>query len=202
MPLDLNDPLTQVLLNESQRKGHFALRHNRHTNIKFFCEHLFHKRLDEAQKICRVLAQKISKALKENGIKRLNGVVVVGGAKLAGYEFTQQLRRLEYNPSSLILTMRDPETEKLVLETGFEIKKSGIYLIFEDVVTTGESVRETISLVRKYNGEVTGLAYLIDRSGRKAQFDLPICEFLAAPEVEQWFPDECPLCKRIPLDKI
>jgi orotate phosphoribosyltransferase len=65
-------------------------------------------------------------------------------------------------------------------------------LIAEDVLTTGGSVAEVISLVTAAGGEPAGVVSLIDRGGPK-RFDLPSWPLLQL-EVESWEPASCSLC--------
>jgi orotate phosphoribosyltransferase len=73
-------------------------------------------------------------------------------------------------------------------------------LVVDDVMTSGESVFDTIDAVKKAGGSVVGVAVMVDRSGGKVSFgDTP---FFPATEVQMqtWAAEECPLCRQgVPL---
>lgn len=68
-------------------------------------------------------------------------------------------------------------------------------LIAEDVVTRGGRIQETINIVRNAGAHVVGVVVLVDRSGGKADVDVPITSLL---EIEPmvWEPIICPLCAK------
>ena len=80
----------------------------------------------------------------------------------------------------------------MTLRRGFTVPPSARVLVVEDVVTTGGSVAELISLVTAAGGEVVGVVSLIDRGGEKAFGGR--YEPLLRLEVESWHADECALC--------
>jgi orotate phosphoribosyltransferase len=83
------------------------------------------------------------------------------------------------------------------LRRGFLITPGENVLVCEDVVTTGGSVSEVISLVRQEGGKVAGVAFIVDRSGGKVQFAMDpggIQFSLMAMDVVAYPPAECPLC--------
>ena len=93
------------------------------------------------------------------------------------------------------------EDGKMTLRRGFTIKPGEKVLVVEDVVTTGGSVKEVISLIKELGGEVAAVAALVDRSGGKVDFGVP-AHYLLDLEVKAYAPDECPLCKDgIPIVK-
>ena len=71
----------------------------------------------------------------------------------------------------------------------------------EDVLTTGGSVREMITLVEEARARVVGVASLADRSELTLQFPARKESLLRLPLVT-YQPDNCPLCEQgIPLVK-
>jgi orotate phosphoribosyltransferase len=88
-----------------------------------------------------------------------------------------------------------------VFRRDFEIEPGERVLIVADILTTGSSLRETISAVAKLGGIVTGIGVLVDRSERNLDFNLPFFSCLRAPTTV-YSPQECPLCAgHIPLVK-
>ncbi len=67
-------------------------------------------------------------------------------------------------------------------------------LVAEDVLTTGGSTRETIDVMRAAGGQVVGVAAIVDRSGGKMDFGVPL-HALLAQAIETYAADECPLCR-------
>jgi len=88
-----------------------------------------------------------------------------------------------------------------VFRRDFEIAAGEHVLIVDDILTTGNSVRETVSAVNKLGGTIVGIGVLVDRSDRESAFDFPFFSCLRAPSV-LYSPQECPLCAaHIPLVK-
>jgi orotate phosphoribosyltransferase len=83
---------------------------------------------------------------------------------------------------------------ELTLRRGFMIKPGERVLVVEDVITTGKSTRETISVVKKAGGVVVAAGSLVDRSGGKADIGVPY-RSLVTLEVPTYTPESCPLCK-------
>jgi orotate phosphoribosyltransferase len=72
--------------------------------------------------------------------------------------------------------------------------------VVDDILTTGGSIRETLEAVRAAGGEPVGVAVMVDRSGGRVDFGVPL---YSATEVEMqtWEPAECPLCPAgVPLE--
>ena len=62
------------------------------------------------------------------------------------------------------------ENGQMTLRRGFTFEPGSRVLIVEDVVTTGGSVREAMSVVQELGGQVAGVALLVDRSGGEVDF--------------------------------
>ena len=93
------------------------------------------------------------------------------------------------------------EGEARVFRRDFEIAPGERILIVDDVLTTGNSLRGTISAVDKLGGIVIGIGVLVDRTEENIDFNLPFFSCLRAPTTV-YSPEECPLCAaHIPLVK-
>ncbi len=90
-------------------------------------------------------------------------------------------------------TEKDGE-EAMALKRGFALKAGTRVLVVEDIITTGGSVKKTVSHLRERDAEVVGVSVLIDRSAGEARFDCPF-KPLARLDMESWSPDACPLCQ-------
>ncbi len=95
-----------------------------------------------------------------------------------------------------LFTERQEKT--MTLRRGFQIKPGERCLVVEDVVTTGGSTREVMEVVVQHGGVVAGAGSLIDRSLKRdgSVVDLGGPRIaLAAIEVSNYAPDECPMCR-------
>ena len=86
------------------------------------------------------------------------------------------------------------ESGGMTLRRGFGIKKGERVLVVEDVVTTGGSVNEVITLVNNAGGTLTGVGYIVDRSNGKTTFNAKTFSVLQL-DVVTYSPENCPLCK-------
>ncbi len=80
------------------------------------------------------------------------------------------------------------------LRRGFSVSKGDNVLVVEDVITTGLSTKEVISLIRSLGAEIAAVGCLIDRSGGKADLGVKT-ESLIRISAPTYEPAVCPLCK-------
>lgn len=84
---------------------------------------------------------------------------------------------------------------------GFNVEKDQNVLIVEDIVTTGGSINEIISLVEEYDANIIGIVSIVDRNDKKKIFPYPYEALLNYP-AESWIEEECPNCiNKIPVIK-
>jgi len=87
----------------------------------------------------------------------------------------------------------------LSLRREFRIEKGERVLVVEDVLTTGRSTRELVTLAGTYGARVAGVAAIVDRSVLSPGFDVPFRPLLTYP-LKLYPADDCELCKRnVPL---
>jgi orotate phosphoribosyltransferase len=91
-----------------------------------------------------------------------------------------------------IFTERDAD-RKMSLRRGFSVSPADRAVVVEDVITTGISTAEVVSLLRAQGAEVLAAGSIIDRSGGKADVGVPRTA-LATLEIQNWDPAACPLC--------
>ncbi len=86
-------------------------------------------------------------------------------------------------------------------ETARQIRGKKI-LVLEDVITTGESVKKVIDLIRAMGGEVVGLGILCNRGKVKPEgIGVEDMEVLIDVDAPTWMQDECPQCgEEVPID--
>ncbi len=94
---------------------------------------------------------------------------------------------------------------KPVLRRGFVLSPGEKVLVIEDVITTGLSTNEVISLVNAAQAELVGIGSVVNRSLEKnatlAKWGKPLHSLLNI-KVESWSPETCALCKKgIPVVK-
>jgi orotate phosphoribosyltransferase len=160
--------------------GHFVLRSGLHSRQYFQCAMVLqHPRV--AEQLCGDLAAKL---------KNAGAQVVISpalGGLFVGHEVARALdvRHIFVEKNS---------AGKLELRRGFQIARGERVLVVEDVVTKGGRVRETLDIVRALGGKVVGVGSLVDRSGGKVDFGIPL-ESLLRLSVDTFDPTTCPLCQ-------
>jgi orotate phosphoribosyltransferase len=75
---------------------------------------------------------------------------------------------------------------------GFSITKGESVIVIEDVVTTGKSSKEVMTLVRAQGGRVTNLLSIVDRGAPDLGVPAKSLLTLIFPTYD---PKDCPLCK-------
>ncbi len=141
------------------------------------------------EKICQALAARIRRA--ETGPIDLIASPAVGGI-VPGYETARQL--------GVPAVWLEREEGELRLRR-FDIKPHARVLVVEDVVTTGQSIRETIDAVVRLGADVVAAACLIDRSGGESDVGVPLIT-LARYKVPAYPADAVPAeMARIPAVK-
>ena len=136
-------------------EGHFVLSSGLHSSKYIQCAKLL-SFPSKAEKICKSLANKIKKKFKKIDLilaPAMGGVII-------GYEIGKLLKK------ETIFCER--VNVKFVLRRGFKIKKGSKVLIIEDVITTGKSSLECVSLIRKFKATSIGFAAIIDRSSKNS----------------------------------
>jgi orotate phosphoribosyltransferase len=83
----------------------------------------------------------------------------------------------------------------LEFRRGFRLASRERVLVVEDVITTGGSARDVVSLVRSAGATPIGVGALIDRGDPARRIDYGVgLEALLKLDVTSWGPEECPLC--------
>ena len=169
-------------------EGHFQLTSGLHSPQYFQCAKVLQYPI-HTQLLCSGIAAHFSKS----------NVAVVIAPALGGIVVGQEVGR-QLGARTMFTERKDGVMQ---LRRGFEIAAGERVLVCEDVVTTGGSVFEVIKIVREFGGRVTGVGYIVDRSGGKVRFDAEEGQFATlAMDVVAYKPEECPLCKsNIPVVK-
>ncbi len=92
-------------------------------------------------------------------------------------------------------------TTKRAFRRGFSINPGERVLIVDDILTTGNSIRQVIAAVTKQGGIVIGIGVLVDRSEKGVEFGVPLFSCLRSI-TPTYTPQDCPLCAaHVPLVK-
>lgn len=156
--------------------GHFILRSGLHSRQFFQCA-IALQQMPVVEKLGAALAGKV---------RHLGAVTVIApamGGLVIGQEVARQL--------GLRFIFVEKEEGALVLRRGFKIAPQEKILVVEDVVTKGGRVQETIDIVRAHNGQVTGVAMVVDRSGGSVNLGVPTFSLIKL-NVETFHPDKLP----------
>ena len=157
-------------------EGHFVLRSGLHSRQFFQCA-LALQQMPIVEKLGAALAARV---------RSLGATTVIApamGGLVIGQEVARQL--------GLRFIFAEKEEGRLVLRRGFKIAPGEKLLVVEDVVTKGGRVQETIDIVRAHQGQVTGVAIIVDRSNGAAQLGVPLFSLLQM-NVETFAPDQLP----------
>lgn len=117
--------------------------------------------------------------------------LVVGpttGGILLAFEIGRQLGL----PAAYAERLADGAAER-TFKRGTRIEPHARVLVVDDILTTGGSVRETLSALESVGADVRAIAVLVDRSGGAVTFGAPLTA-LATLDIETWDAADCPLC--------
>ena len=116
---------------------------------------------DRTERLCKALAEKI----RESGVEFDLVVSPALGGLIPGYETARHLGV----PAMWV----EREQGEFRLRR-FELPANARILVVEDIVSTGLSIRETITAIRAIGGDVVAAACLIDRSDGEAEVGVPL----------------------------
>lgn len=167
-------------------KGHFLLSSGLHSTKYFQCA-LVLQHPNYASLICKELVHKF----KDEKIDVVVGLAY--GGIIVSYEMARHLK---------VRSLFTERVEgKMALRRGLCLRPKERAIVVEDVVTTGGSVKEVITLINNLDAKVIGVGSIVDRSGGKIDFGVKY-KSLVELDIENFREDKCPLCKqRIPLVK-
>jgi orotate phosphoribosyltransferase len=165
-------------------EGHFRLASGRHsgTYIEKF-------RIMEDPRATSELCAMIAGRFRDAGATLVVGPAT-GGIILA-YETARHL--------GLKAIFAEKGRDGLIFDRGFGVGPAQPVLVVDDVLTTGGSVRQVLSLVDEAKAKVVGVGMLIDRTNGGVDFGVPFyaCH---AMNIESYPADDCPLCRQgLPL---
>jgi orotate phosphoribosyltransferase len=157
-------------------EGHFILRSGLRSRQYFQCA-LALQKMPDVEKLGAALAAKT---------RPLGAVTVIApamGGLVIGQEVARQL--------GVRFIFAEKEEGKLVLRRGFKIAPGEKMLIVEDVITKGGRVQETMEIVRQHQGQIVGVAMVVDRSNGEVSLGVPTFSLIKL-NVETFAPDALP----------
>jgi orotate phosphoribosyltransferase len=161
--------------------GHFVLSSGRHSDTYVQCARILQWPVQAS-----LLGNQLAQRFYQFNSKDLVIVSPAMGGILIGQEVARALN------TKHMFTERT--TRGFQLRRGFELNSSNKVIIIEDVITTGKSTEEVISVVKRHNAEVVAIGSIINRSATLTNNLL--YEYLLKVEANNWHVDDCPLCAK------
>lgn len=158
--------------------GHFVLSSGRHAGRYIQCA----KVLEEprrAEQLGRALAAQIEVEVDRVISPPLGGILI-------GHEVARALDRPFLFPER-------GSSGELCLRRGFTLEPGEHVLIVEDVVTTGKTTEEIITLLEDFATPPAGIAAIVDRSSEHAISGMPV-QALIRLSLPNYAPEDCPMC--------
>ena len=133
-------------------EGHFVLTSRRHSSSYFQCAKVL-----QYPKYLEMFSNEIASHFKGFEIDLVVSPAV--GGIVIGTEVGRIMNK------KTIFAER--ENGKMTLRRGFSVEKGEKFLVVEDVITTGGSVKEVMNLIESSGGIVVGVGVIVDRSNGK-----------------------------------
>lgn len=174
-------------------EGHFLLTSGRHSGT-YLEKFQVLQYPTYTERLCRLIAEHF----RESGIDLVAGPTT--GGIILSYEVARQLgSRASGAPVRGIFAESDGAGRSF--QRSFRVEPGERVLVVDDILTTGGSIRQVIEAVRESGGVPVGVGVLVDRTGGRADFGLPLfaCTEL---DIAAYDASECPLCRQgTPLTK-
>jgi orotate phosphoribosyltransferase len=184
-------PLTAEQLFEKSGavlKGHFLLTSGLHSPV-YWEKFQVLQYPQYTQELCRMMAEHY----------RQQNVQVVAGPTTGGIILAFEVAR-QLGVRGIFAEKKEGGSERS-FRRGFNIQPGERVLLVDDILTTGGSVREVIGAIKQLQGNLLGVAVMVDRSSAPVDFGVPLFSCLRAAAVT-YRPEECPLCAaKVPLVK-
>lgn len=173
----------------SHQQGHFLLSSGLHSGDYLQCA-LYLAEPRRAAHAGALLAARIADAVPELDLV----VSPAMGGLIIGHETARAL--------GLPFLFTERADGEMVLRRGFAVAPGQRIVIVEDVVTTGKSTREVITVLEAAGAVVVALASMVNRSGNPNPFEPKPYRALLEASFPTWSADDCPLCAEgVPTNK-
>jgi orotate phosphoribosyltransferase len=159
-------------------EGHFLLTSGRHSEKYLQCAKVF-----QYPGYSEELTQALAESFKDDKIDLVIGPAV--GGIILSYEMGRCL--------GVRTVFAERENGRMALRRGFEIPEDSRVLIVEDVITTGNSVREVMDLVKAHRAQVVGVGAFVDRSSGGVEFGVKFSAVITL-DIKSYNSDQCPIC--------
>ncbi|MBS1991601.1 MAG: orotate phosphoribosyltransferase [Cyanobacteria bacterium SZAS LIN-3] len=175
------------------QSGHFLLSSGLHSSEYMQCQRVL-QYPEYGQKLAAELAEKIVAAgIKPQvvvgpalGAVHLEVFVAIALNNLLAAENGSQVRA--------VFAERAEDGINFAIRRGVELAPGERVLVVEDVTTTGGSAKRVVELVKSMGAAPVAVAAIIDRSGGKAQFDLPFIKLITL-DIQTFESSVCPMCQ-------
>ena len=157
-------------------RGHFVLTSGRHSDVYF---EKF--RVLEQPRVLSALCEKIAEHFRDQGIDIVAGPLT--GGIIIAFEVARQL-----GCNSVYV---ESEGGVKMLRRGASVPAGARVLVVDDVLTTGKSIHEVLSVMRNSKAVPVGVGVLISRSEGQPDFGCP-CFAAHRVEARSWAPEEVP----------
>jgi orotate phosphoribosyltransferase len=179
-----NELLSLFLERKALLEGHFILSSGLHSDRYLQCALILQD---------PVIAERLGKALAAKFTSRPAAILSPAiGALIIGHEVARAMN------ARAIFAEKD-ETGKPVLRRGFSINPDEKVLVIEDVITTGLSTNEVVSLVEAADADLVGIGSIVNRGGtpdeKFTKWNTAVHSLLNI-EVQSWTPGDCELCRQ------
>lgn len=177
--MDKDQVLKEFRDAEALLEGHFVLTSGLHSSAYLQCARVM-MQADRGARLCAALRDNVAGLISDT-IELV--VSPAMGGVVVGYEMGRQ-----FGVPAIFFERVEGSFE---LRRGFDIPKGTKCLMVEDIVTTGLSSRECIAAIEAHGGEVVGACCLINRSGGRAELQVPLAS-LATLEIPTFDSDHIP----------
>jgi orotate phosphoribosyltransferase len=198
----MNDPKTMQMfagVGAIVTESHFVYSSGRHSSVYVNKDALY-----VHPSIISLLCQKMAESYNAEQIDVVAGPIL-GGIVLSQWVAHHLNTRRSSGETLAVYAEKegDGPDKSFLFRRGYDsyIPEKNI-LVVEDVLTTGDSARQVIELVRKHGGNVVGLSALCNRGGvqPKDVGNVPI-HTLITVTLESFAEAECPFCQQqIPIN--
>ncbi|MCM8794444.1 MAG: orotate phosphoribosyltransferase [Candidatus Omnitrophica bacterium] len=161
------------------QEGHFELSSGQHSREYLQCAMVL-----QYPTLCARLCQSLAERFLGDDITCVAAPAM--GGILIGYEVAKYL--------GVRSIFSERHEGKMTLRRTFQVGPKDKVLVTEDVVTTGGSVEELITLIRDAGASVVGVGALVDRSGGWVAFDVKY-HALISLHLRAFPPPDCPMCR-------
>ena len=163
---------------EALKRGHFRLSSGLHSPAYVQCALLL-QHPERARRLGAEIASRLGMTNVQSVLSPAMGGLIIG------YEVAAAL--------GIPFRFVERAGGRMSLRRGFELGLGERVVIVEDVVTTGKSTLEAISVARAHGAEICAVASILDRTEGGNPFEVPFVSLfdLVLPTYDA---DRCPLC--------